>query len=182
MAAVRGIHGVLARIDELQTLLGGPSGSVGARPDAAGRSFAGALSQATAASEGGASGARAQVDSLIKQAAAAYGVEERLIHAVVRAESDYNPRCVSRAGAMGLMQLMPENCREFGVGDPFDPAQNIDGGVRHLKQMLDRFDRLDLALAGYNAGPGAVRRYGGIPPYRETQAYVQKIMGWLSEG
>ncbi|MCC7491359.1 MAG: transglycosylase SLT domain-containing protein [Fimbriimonadaceae bacterium] len=114
---------------------------------------------------------------LVKEACQKYGVDESLVLAVMQTESDFNPRCVSSAGAMGLLQLMPENCRELGVSDPFDPAQNIDGGVRELKKMLATFDGdLKLALAGYNAGPNAVKRYGGVPPYRETQDYIPKVL------
>ena len=128
-----------------------------------------------------ASGPRAHIDALVRRAALRYGVDERLIHAVIKHESNYNPTAVSRAGARGLMQLMPENCREFGVADPFNPEQNIDGGVRHLKQMLERFGSVELGLAAYNAGPGAVRRHGGIPPYRETEAYVRNVLRSLRE-
>ena len=176
---IRGYQGVLERVRELDSLIR-PRAQHLQQANAPARSFGALLSDAVSRNAGQASADRGYIDALVRQASAKYGVNERLVHAVVRAESDYNPQAVSHAGAMGLMQLMPENCRDYGVGDPFDPAQNIDGGVRHLKDMLDQFGRLDLALAGYNAGPGAVRRHGGIPPYRETQAYVTKIMGWLS--
>lgn len=128
-----------------------------------------------------ASGPRAHIDALVSRAALRHGVDERLIHAVIRHESNYNPTAVSRAGARGLMQLMPENCRAFGVTDAFNPEQNIDAGVRHLRQLLDRFGSLELGLAAYNAGSGAVRRHGGIPPYRETQAYVRNVLRSLRE-
>ena len=117
--------------------------------------------------------------ALIAQAAKRYGVDEDLVHAVVHAESDYDPTCKSHCGAMGLMQPMPENVKELGVKDPWDPAQNLDAGVRQLRQQLDRFKDVDLALAAYNAGPGAVRKYGGIPPYRETQGYVKHVLQTL---
>lgn len=117
--------------------------------------------------------------ALIAQAAARYGVDEDLVHAVVHAESDYDPTCKSHCGAMGLMQLMPENVKDLRVRDPWDPAQNLDGGVRLLRKELDRFKDVDLALAAYNAGPGAVRKYGGIPPYRETQGYVKHVLQTL---
>ncbi|WGX97843.1 transglycosylase SLT domain-containing protein [Nocardioides sp. L-11A] len=117
---------------------------------------------------------------LIDAAAARTGVPGSLIAAVARQESGFDPRAVSSAGAQGLMQLMPGTARGLGVTDPFDPAQAIDGGARLLRSLLDRFGRTELALAAYNAGPGAVSRYGGIPPYRETQNYVRTVMAMVS--
>jgi soluble lytic murein transglycosylase-like protein len=105
-------------------------------------------------------------------------VNPSLVRAVIQAESAWNRRAVSPKGAMGLMQLMPATAAQYGVADPFDPDQNIRAGVRHLKHLLDRYDgNAELALAAYNAGPGAVEKYGRtIPPYRETRAYVKKIV------
>lgn len=123
----------------------------------------------------------AELDALISAAAQRHGVDADLVHAVIRAESNYRPGCRSTAGAMGLMQLMPGTARALGVNDPWDPAQNIEGGVRYLRQQLDRFGEVDLALAAYNAGPGAVKRFEGVPPYRETQAYVKRVMQYLWE-
>lgn len=114
-------------------------------------------------------------------AAARHGVATELVDAVIRQESGYRTDARSRAGAIGLMQLMPATARMLGV-DPRDPAANLDGGVAYLRTMLDRFGgHIDLALAAYNAGPAAVERYGGVPPYRETQAYVAAGLARLAQ-
>ena len=112
---------------------------------------------------------------LIEAAARRHQVDPRLVHAVITVESRFQARARSRKGAMGLMQLMPATARELAIRDPYDPAANIDGGVRHLRQLLDRFD-LRQAVAAYNAGAGAVRRFGGVPPFRETQHYVRQVL------
>jgi soluble lytic murein transglycosylase-like protein len=115
-------------------------------------------------------------DDIIQEAAEKYEMDANLIHAVMQAESAFHPYAVSRAGAEGLMQLMPELSDEMGVNNAFDPRENIMGGVRYLKRLLDYHDgNLDLALASYNAGPGNVERYGGVPPFRETRNYVKTI-------
>jgi soluble lytic murein transglycosylase-like protein len=114
-------------------------------------------------------------DDIINRASATHGVPADLVHAVIQVESGYDERAVSRTGAIGLMQLMPETARQFNVDNPYDPRQNVDGGVRYLKTLLDRFP-LKLALAAYNAGEGAVRRFRGIPPYAETRGYVARIL------
>ncbi len=120
-------------------------------------------------------------DEIIEEAAATYGVDSHLIHAVMEAESSFHPFAVSRAGAEGLMQLMPELSSEMGVGDAFDPRENIMGGVRYLKRLLDHHKGdVDLALASYNAGPGNVERYGGVPPFQETRNYIRTIRRTLA--
>ncbi len=112
----------------------------------------------------------------IAAAAREFGVEEAVVRAIIHAESAFNPTALSRAGAQGLMQLMPATARRFGVSDSYDAGQNIRGGVQYLSWLLRRFNgNLTLAAAGYNAGEGAVDRHGGVPPYRETQHYVQRV-------
>lgn len=112
----------------------------------------------------------------ITAAAAQFGVDEAIVRAIIHAESAYNPNALSRVGAQGLMQLMPATARRFGVTNAFDPAQNIRGGVQYLGWLLKRFNgNLTLAAAGYNAGEGAVDKYKGVPPYNETQRYVQRV-------
>jgi soluble lytic murein transglycosylase-like protein len=112
---------------------------------------------------------------LIDRAAAAQGVDVRLVRAVIQVESAYQPRARSPKGAMGLMQLMPATARQYSVVDPYDPRANVEAGIRHLKSLLDRFPTA-LALAAYNAGEAAVTRFGGVPPFRETRDYVSRIL------
>ena len=117
-------------------------------------------------------------EPLIAASAARHNVRADLVRAVIQAESAFNPLARSPRGAMGLMQLMPATAAELGVDDPYDPAQNIRGGVAYLKSLLDQYaDNEELALAAYNAGPGAVDRYDGVPPYRETRNYIARIKG-----
>ena len=126
--------------------------------------------------------AQAAYDDLIKEAAHVYRLDPNLIRGVMRAESAFNPFVVSPAGAQGLMQIMPALAEELGVTDPFDPRQNVMAGARYLRQLLDAHKgNVKLTLASYNAGPGNVARYKGIPPFRETRTYVKKITDYLSE-
>lgn len=179
------LNHIAARIQEIRTLCGErttPNGS-------AQTSFAETLESAVSGST--TSAARTSVNRLgrgkavapeslqpfIQEAASKTGVPESLITAVIRAESGFQPNAVSRVGAQGLMQLMPGTARGLGVSNSFDPRQNIMGGAEYLRQQLNRFGgSVEKALAAYNAGPGAVQKYGGVPPYAETQNYVRKIM------
>ncbi len=116
------------------------------------------------------------LDSIINRKAAKYNVDPHLVKAVIKNESAFNDRAVSAKGAMGLMQLMPQTANSMGVYDAFDPAENIDGGTHYLSGLLNKFGSVSLALAAYNAGPSCVQKLGGVPPYRETEYYVQKVL------
>ena len=116
-------------------------------------------------------------DDIITKASERYGVSFPLLKAIIKAESDFDPRAVSKKGAMGLMQIMPQNFKLLGLKDPFNPSQNINAGARYFRQLFDRFDgKLALSLAAYNAGPTAVDRYKTIPPYEETEEYVRRVL------
>lgn len=151
-----------------------------AAPEQTSTSFAAALQSAQAgappaAASGGASSTA--YDTLIQQAAAKYGLDPAILKGLIKQESGFNPQARSHAGALGLTQLMPATAAGLGVTDATDPAQAIDGGARYLKQQLDRFGGdITKALAAYNAGPGAVEKHQGVPPYAETQSYVRSVL------
>lgn len=115
-------------------------------------------------------------DRVVEECAKKYGLHPSLVRKLIEVESGGNPKAVSPKGAMGLMQLMPETCKELGISDPFDIRQNIEGGVRYFRGLLDRFGSIELALAAYNAGPGRVKAYGGVPPFEETRTFIRKVL------
>jgi len=191
-----GVQTALARVAELRQLI---AQAQGATPSNGGASFADALASATPSATASAfvapaapgtnvalgpmqpagtqAGATTPYDGLVTAAAQRYGVDPAILHGLIQQESGFNPAARSGVGALGLTQLMPGTAAGLGVTNPLDPAQSIDGGARYLRAQLDAFGGdVVKALAAYNAGPGAVRRFGGVPPYPETQAYVQKVL------
>jgi len=120
---------------------------------------------------------RAEIQNIVNSVSKKHGVDEKLVMAIIKQESGFNPNAVSEAGARGLMQLMPKTAGTMGVLNPFSPVQNVEGGVRYLKKMLDKYHgNLILALSAYNAGSKNVDKYGGVPPFKETQQYVKKVL------
>jgi len=187
---------VTTRVQELQTLILRPVGVPAAPPVApapttpAPSPFATQMqaaftagtpaTTATATTLGG--GDPSAYDAMIQESAARHGVDPALLKGLIRAESGFDPNAGSPAGAQGLAQLMPGTAAALGVTNPLDPAQAIEGGAKYLAQQLEAFDGdVRKALAAYNAGPGAVQRYGGVPPYAETQNYVRAVMGFADE-
>ena len=130
---------------------------------------------------GSSSGDKVLFNSLIQTASSSFGLPSSLVKAVVRAESAFDVTAISPQGARGLMQLMPGTARSLGVDDPFNPEQNIRAGVEYLSRQLDRFGSVPLALAAYNAGPDAVLKYGGVPPYEETRNYISRVLAYQRE-
>lgn len=170
------LDAVKSRVEEIRRRLSEFQESPAIRTTSAGTTFAEALSHAR-------SGKHIEcpedLQPLIEKASAKYGVDSALVKSVIKAESGFRNEAVSRVGARGLMQLMPGTARALGV-DPTDPEQNIDGGTKYLKHLIDKFGSVKLAVAAYNAGPGSVTRYGGVPPYAETQRYVEKVLGSMA--
>ena len=123
-------------------------------------------------------GVKRKYDPIVRSISSKYSIDPQLVHSIILAESNYDPRAISPKGAVGLMQLMPQTAIEFGVKNPYDPEENIEGGVTYIKYLCNLFNhKIDLVLAAYNAGQEAIEKYGGIPPYPETKKYVKKVLG-----
>jgi soluble lytic murein transglycosylase-like protein len=165
---------------QLAAFAGQPTAAASSTSFASQLATAQAATTTTATTLGG--GSPSAYDAQISAAAAKYGIDPALLKGLIRQESNFDPSARSGAGASGLTQLMPGTATALGVTNTTDPAQAIDGGAQYLKQQLDRFGGdPSKALAAYNAGPGAVAKYGGVPPYAETQNYVQKVLGYAAE-
>lgn len=179
------IDATVARVSELAALLTfspPPAAPAPVAPPAGapfGAQLASAMAPASTTAPVAGGAAAAPFAAEISAAAARHGVDPSLLTGLIRAESNFDPAATSPAGARGLTQLMPGTAAGLGVTNPLDPAQSIDGGARYLRQQLDRFGGdVTKALAAYNAGPGAVERFGGVPPYEETQNYVRRVLGY----
>jgi soluble lytic murein transglycosylase-like protein len=180
------VEAAVARVGEIQALLAQAGGSAPLASEPAGATSFQAQLQQAGASQAVPAAASGPVDGqfseLINAAAAKYGIDPALLKGLIRQESNFDPNAQSPAGASGLAQLMPGTAAALGVSNPLDPAQAIDGGAKYLSQQLEAFDGdVRKALAAYNAGPGAVSRYGGVPPYAETQNYVRMVMQYADE-
>jgi soluble lytic murein transglycosylase-like protein len=182
------VEAAVARIGEIQALMT-QAGLQPPAPQSSTTSFQAQLQQAGMAGTGGVAAPAAgggpvdgEFSELINSAAQKYGLDPALLKALIRQESNFDPNAQSPAGAQGLTQLMPGTAAALGVTNPLDPAQAIDGGAKYLAQQLKAFDGdVRKALAAYNAGPGAVQRYGGVPPYAETQNYVRAVLGFAEQ-
>ena len=168
------------RIDQIQTMIGALAAPAPKGSDPIGAtSFAKTLATARTPAVASDTPFGAEIDA----AAARHGIDPALLRGLVRQESGFDPRARSAAGAMGLTQLMPATAASLGVTDPFDPEENVMGGAAYLRQQLDRFNGDErLALAAYNAGPGAVLRYNGVPPYQETMQYISRVLSSAGTG
>jgi soluble lytic murein transglycosylase-like protein len=156
-----------------------PAGDFAAALQAATAADASSPTAAQSESVAGAAGAGGEYDSVIEQAAERYGIDPAVLHGLIQQESGFDPNAQSSAGASGLTQLMPGTASSMGVANPLNPTESIEGGARYLSQLMSQFGgNTEDALAAYNAGPGAVQQYGGIPPYAETQSYVSKVLGY----
>jgi soluble lytic murein transglycosylase-like protein len=180
------VDAVLARVQELESLVRGPAAAPAASPGTTTPTFAAQLATAQSApptaTAASASAGVTPFAAEIQAAASRHGIDPALLTGLIRQESNFNPQAQSGAGARGLTQLMPGTVAGLGVADPFNPAQAIEGGAKYLRQMLDEFDGDPAqALAAYNAGPGAVARFGGVPPYAETQNYVRQVQAYAEQ-
>jgi soluble lytic murein transglycosylase-like protein len=156
-----------------------PAGDFAAALQAATMADSSSPTAAEGESAAGASADGGEYDSVIEQAAERYGIDPALLHGLIQQESGFDPGAQSSAGASGLTQLMPGTASSMGVSNPLNPTESIEGGARYLSQLMSQFGgNTEDALAAYNAGPGAVQQYGGIPPYAETQSYVSKVLGY----
>ena len=156
-----------------------PAGDFAAALQAATTTDSSSPITAQSQSAAGASADSGEYDSVIEQAAERYGIDPAVLHGLIQQESGFDPSAQSSAGASGLTQLMPGTASSMGVANPLNPTESIEGGARYLSQLMSRFGgNTEDALAAYNAGPGAVQQYGGIPPYAETQSYVSKVLGY----